>query len=292
VSATWSLLASGLGVLAAPGPYSLPWQLRPTTAGTGVRSDTCVASFESPSGSGGTTIASVLHGSFAVAPELAPFVRMAVVGSSEPGSAVGRASAVVNPAVGIVWAKPLGERFRTAVLAAATLPIGEGGGEAPSASAVAAAVSRGVPARSGMDNALFAVNYATGIAGAGIAWVEGGLTVQAEATVLHLVRVRNEDVSKESSRTNFTAGLHAGWFAVPWLSLGVEARAQVWLTTPAFVEADRSARETVTVAAGPRFHLDAGGLRWKPGVAYATALDDPLRSLRYHIVQVDLPVSF
>ena len=53
-----------------------------------------------------------------------------------------------------------------------------------------------------------------------------------------------------------------------------------------------AARDTTTVAIGPRFHFKAGGLWLRPGLSYAAALDSPAKDLGYHIVQLDVPVVF
>src|SRR5438270_3944779 len=70
-----------------PVPYSLPWQLRPVTVATVVRSDTSVAFYKA--GSAGSTLVSSLLGTFKLTPELAPLFRVAVVQNSEPGPTVG-----------------------------------------------------------------------------------------------------------------------------------------------------------------------------------------------------------
>ena len=62
-----------------------------------------------------------------------------------------------------------------------------------------------------MDNAMFAVNYMTGIVGAGFGFISNGFTAQVEATLFQLFRVRGNDMTAsapDSTRTNSTAGLH------------------------------------------------------------------------------------
>ena len=82
-----------------------------------------------------------------------------------------------------------------------------------------------------MDNSMFAVDYFTIFPGADLAYVAHGLTVQAEATLFQLTRVRGKDTvpGKDSSNTNLTAGLHVGYFVIPQFSVGVELRHQRWL---------------------------------------------------------------
>jgi hypothetical protein len=171
-----------------------------------------------------------------------------------------------------------------------------GGGDTPEAGALGAR-TKGPNARAQLDNALFAVNDFTVIPGLGAAWVRDGWTIQLEATLLQLTRVRGEAVQKEASKTNMTTGLHVGYFVLPYLSLGTELRYQRWLNAPFSVERDPSgaSRDAMTFALGPRFHLEVGSVGWlRPGIAYQRGLDRPLASaaLNYHIVQVDIPFVF
>jgi hypothetical protein len=280
-----------------PPPYSLPWQLRPVTAATVVRLDTSFAFYEAPAsskfaGETGETVASMLLLSYKVTPELAPMVRMAVVQNSEPGPTLNGAAAFVNPIIGVTYAKKLPGPFRLATFLATTLPVGMGGNKAAATSDIATAVNRGIQARSAMDNAMFAVNYMTGIVGLGGAYVANKLTVQAEATLLQLFRARNEQYAPESTRTNLTTGLHVGYFLASFMSLGAEYRYQRWLSTPNAVKANPAARDTSTIAIGPRFHWKAGTTWLRPGLSYATALDKPVSDSSYHMVQLDVPVVF
>jgi hypothetical protein len=205
----------------------------------------------------------------------------------------------VNPIVGATYAKKV-DSIRWAAFLGATIPLGQGGGDMPDAGA-AGANAAGIRARSAMDNAMFAVNYFTAIAGGGVAYVDHKLTIQLEATLLQLFRVRGENAaaSPDSARTNSTAGLHAGYFIIPMLSLGGELRYQRWLSTPTqLAMGTRSdfpgfAMDTWTVAIGPRAHFQVGkGMFLRPGIAYARGLDKPLTDASYNMVQVDVPFYF
>jgi hypothetical protein len=202
------------------------------------------------------------------------------------------ALSVVNPVVGGVYAmKPIPE-LRLAFFLGVALPLGQGGGNSPNPDR-AAATRSGVLARSAMDNAMFAVNDLVVIPGIGAAWVAGGFTLQLEVTVLQLTRVRGDEVQPDASRTNFTTGMHVGYFLLPELSLGAELRHQRWLSTPAAVEKDASLRDTTTFAVGPRVHLQLAEKLWlRPGIAYARGIDPPMTTSNYNIVQVDVPMVF
>jgi hypothetical protein len=288
-----SLLASTSahadGPTAPPPPTSLAWQLRPTAAGNVVRSDTAVAAYEAGDDSG-TTVVSSLLASYKVTPSLAPLLRVAIARNAPPMG--DGATSVSNPVVGVTWGQPLAPTIKLAVFGGIAVPIGTGGGNEPDA-AVAATNKAAMAARSAMDNALFAVNYTSPIAGVDVAYVANGLTVQAELTMIEAIRVRGDMKSPDSAITNMTSGLHVGYFPLPYLSVGADLRYQRYLTTPAVVKATPAARDNVSIAAGVRGHIKLGGKRWlRPGIAYARGLDDPMSGASYHVVQVDVPFAF
>ena len=277
-----------------PPPYSLPWQLRPVAAATVLRSDTSFAFYKNPKNEeeSGETVASTFLASYKLTPEFAPLVRFGIVQNSEPGDARGRATVFANPIVGATYARKISGPFKGAAFLGVALPLGMGGDKKAGVSDYASAVGRGVQARSAMDNAMFAVNYTTGIFGLGGAYIANKLTVQVEATLLQLFRTRNEDVNKDEKRTNFTSGLHVGYFLAPFVSLGAEYRYQRWLTDAEPVVANADARENQTIAIGPRFHFKAGTTWLRPGISYATAIDKPFKDSSYHMLQVDVPAVF
>jgi hypothetical protein len=274
----------------SPAPYSVPWQLRPAAAATVVRWDTALAFMEGADGSRGTTVASMLLGSYKLG-QFAPLVRVGLVNHSPPGGgAQGRS--LLNPVLGGSYLLPMGETMRLTLFLGLTAPVGTGGGNTPDA-AVAAANRAGILARSAMDNAMFAVNDFTVFPGVGFAYVAHGLSLQAEATVLQLTRVRGEDVQVDASRTNFTSGLSAGYFVLPTLSLATELRYQRWLSTPTAVADDPSLRHTLTVAGGARLHLELPQGPWlRPGLAYARGLNGPMARQKYNILQLDVVAAF
>lgn len=258
-----------------------------------VRSDTTIATYEKPGKEPGSpaegtyAVASMLLASYKVTPELAPFLRLGVVNTPD-------GTGVTNLATGATLAVPLGGAVRVAMFLGLAIPIGSGGGDAPDAK-VLGAVRSGVLNRSAMDNAMFAVNDLTVFPGIDIAYVAHGLTVQIEATFLALSRVQGEKAQKDASKTNFTTGLHVGYFFQPWLSAGAELRYQRWFGAPAAVAADATgdSRDNASFAIGPRGHFKVGSRVWlRPGIAYARGLDLPMSKANYNMVQIDLPVVF
>lgn len=286
-----------------PPPYSLPFQLRPVVAGNVIRSDTAIGFYENAkSGNSGSTIASMLLFSYKVAEGLAPLLRLGVVSNSPPDTKppsppAESGFAFLNPVVGATYALQPAKPLRVGLFLGLAAPIGSGGGNSPEAK-TRAALASGILTRSAMDNAMFAVNYFTVFPGVGVAFVEGGFTAQAEATLLQLTRVRGDKVDTDTSRTNFTAGLHVGYFLIPQLSLGAELRHQRWLSTPNSIKADDALRDNTTVAFGPRFHIQLQDKMWlRPGVSVALPLDNPMRdnatgNTKYKIVQIDVPFAF
>jgi opacity protein-like surface antigen len=284
-----------------PPPYSLPWQLRPAAAANVIRSDTTFASYDPALGDQdrGFTIASMLLGSYKITADLAVMARVGLVSNSPPDSAntLESSTLFLNPVLGATYVITPVPSLRIAPFLGVAFPLGGGGGDSPEPSD-AQALGRGVLARSAMDNAMFATNYLTPFPGVGIAWVQSGLTVQAEVTLLQLMRVRGSDHpadSKDSSRTNLTTGLHVGYFVVPQLSIGAEWRYQRFLKNQAIDDLpDGDTRvDNMTVAIGPRVHIQLAETTWlRPGIAYAMALDDPMDADEYRIVQLDVPVAF
>jgi hypothetical protein len=291
----------------------LPWQLRPVVVGNVVRSDTAFAFYKDAAGKkSGSTVASMLLASYKVTESFAPMVRVGVVSNSPPDSFVAPAtkpvdSAVnfINPVIGGTYAIKPAKPLRLAFFLGVTVPVGSGGGDDAKPEKIAANAA-GIRARSAMDNAMFAVNDFTIFPGVDFAYVAGGFTAQIEATVLQLTRVKGDKQpamglpkNPDKSKTNFTMGVHVGYFLTPFLSVGAEWRHQRWLSTPKSVETDEASmnpqgtRDTSTFAVGPRFHFKLSDSVWfRPGVAFAMATDSPMEKAEYKIVQLDLPIAF
>jgi hypothetical protein len=293
-----------------PPPYSLPWQLRPVVAGNVVRSDTALAFYKHPTnGNSGATVASTLLVSYKVLENLAPLIRIGLVSSSPPDNPMAMpppesATGFLNPVVGATYGLKFGPTLKLGLFLGLTVPVGSGGGDDAEPEAKAANLA-GIPARSAMDNAMFAVNDFVVFPGVGFAYTNAGFTAQVEATLLQLTQVRGSTgmgkAQLDDSRTNFTTGIHVGYFIIPMLSVGGDLRHQRWLSTPKAVEADEAlpddtqlgVRDTTTFAVGPRFHFKLSESVWfRPGVAFAMPLDDPMKKSKYKIVQLDLPVAF
>jgi hypothetical protein len=288
-----------------PPPYSLPWQLRPVTAGNVIRSDTAISFSENAAKQSAATTVTTLLASYKVLPKLAAIVRLGYVhfepGEGLPAKAL-TGNAFVNPLIAANYQLDLKPGLRMGLFMGMTIPIGQGGDPTADAdaAATAAAAAAGVYGRAGMDNSLFAVNYLALAPGTGIAYTTHGFTAQLEATLFQLFRVRNKDlknakgvaVDPDEKRTNMTAGLHLGYFLIPQLSVGTDFRMQRWLSTPAAVDKDPTKREQLTFAAGLRGHFKFGTKWLRPGISYGMGFDDPMSAQKYKMVQIDVPFVF
>jgi hypothetical protein len=284
--------------------YSLPWQLRPVTIGNLARVDSVAAVFNDANANLDGAVATVVTASYQIDRNWAPMVRLSFVGNDAPGEATD-GSTFANPLVGATYARAFGS-YRLALFGATTLPVGTGGGDAPNlrAAKTNAASSTARPA----EAAMFAVNYKTAIAGADFAYVNHGFTAQAEATLLHFVRVRGDDGvgATDSFRTEAAVGLHLGYFIGSHFSLGSDLHHRRWLSRPTTLSPATGARvalsdanmASTTVAIGPRFHFSVGKQGWiRPGISFVRGLDSrgwgaPLLTAQTTAVQVDIPVSF
>lgn len=273
----------------ADAPLSLAWNLRSPVPGSTVRLDSVAATFVDKDVRG-ETYASTFTFAYKIFPRFAPLVRVTSF-FNEPATGP-KAGGVSNPVVGVVWGPPVHGALKVAVFAGVALPLGSGGGNDGTPARIAAEKAAAL-ARSAMDNSMFAVNDLTPTVGVDLAYVDHGLTLQAEATLFELFRMRGEAVQSDEYKTNFTTGAHVGYFLVSWLAASAELRYQRYLTTPAAVAMNPAARDNLTVAAGLRFlfKLDAHHVL-RPGVSVARALDQPLSDRTYEIVQLDLPFSF
>src|SRR5258708_25758594 len=111
-----------------PSPYSLPFQLRPVTASTAVRSDTSFASYENAKAQGGFAVVSELLGAFRIpgtgeAPGtgLAPLAKLTAVGDSPPANGTG-GSAFVNPLLRAAYALKLDSGSRASAVLGFPIP--------------------------------------------------------------------------------------------------------------------------------------------------------------------------
>jgi hypothetical protein len=283
---------------AKPLLYSNGWQLRPLQAPTGARLDTIVGFYRDPQSGGGRTLVSFLT-AMARVPGTGPahlgldlLVRAGYVTDSPP---VGKAgSAFTNVLVGSTYSMRLPHELLLNFLLGVALPVGTGSGNGAAMEDILAR-QHGAAARSGFDVTM-ATNDVGIVPGVGVGWVSRGWTLQLEATLAQLFRVRGEARQPEARRTNSVLAVHAGYFVLPSLSVGTELRYNRWLAPPLAVEADKTGAsyDNTTVALGLRFHVRFASGWLRPGIAYVRALDEPLAASvpDLQVIQIDVPYVF
>ena len=297
-----------------PAPYSPPFKMRPVVPLNVILVESTLAKYENPAGQGGLTYVQQFLGAYKVTKEINVLARIGFVQDTAPspdGAPVtDSGAAFMNPVVGGAYNTKIGSDFKVGGFLGVALPLGGGGGDGTDLNKFAKnARGKGIPARASMDNAMFAVNDLVVFPGVGFAYVAHGLTVQAEATVLQLMRTRGEKDQLEKSKTNFTSGLHVGYFVIPQLSFGAELHYQRWLNAPIGVEKAEDvdegartyaqkltagARDQATWQVGPRAHFKVGDVWIRPGIGYERGIDFPMSSAaqNYHNVQLHIPIIF
>jgi len=278
-------------------PYSLPWQLRPVLPMTMARLDTSFAFY----GVNGSSIVSFASGSYKIIRQVSVFAKLGVAENSPPpsnpsGSSAGTTNEggfnFLNPTLGGQLGFWPAKSLKLGVSLGVTLPVG-GGGSTADAGAKETNF-RGMLARSGFDNAHFMVDYFAVLPGVDLALVTHNLTLQGELNLGVLMKVRGLQTQK-SSATDFSMGLHAGYFLFPFLSAGLDLRYQTWLGKPSYVANDTTGtlRDNFTIGVGPRFHVKLSeNLVFRPGASLSFGFDNPMSGSSYKIVQLDLPFVF
>jgi hypothetical protein len=270
-------------------PYVPPFQLRGVVPKSGVRLDTILGLYSTPTGNAQVTVM-LASAQWRVAEPLALQVRWGI-DTNQTGNDNSRMG-IVNPTLGALLGVPIGRDFRFAMSIAVGAPLATGGGDAPDPNHVALQREAAL-ARSAMDNVSFAVNDIGFPSGLSFAFIRGGVTAQLDATVIPSIRVTGASAQPDDSKVNSTFGFFLGYLFVREVSIGGELRYQRFLTTPVAVERDPSARDNLTMAIGPRFHFEMADAIWvRPGVSYGRGLRGPSEQQSFQMVQLDVPFSF
>ncbi len=280
-----------------PAPYALPWQLRPMAIANVLRLDATPSTYRDKNDQKGFVTTSVLTGSRALTKEVMAVVRLTAI-VNRPFDSTADASNLANPAFGLVRVSKLNPQLKLGLFLGVTAPVGSGGSSKPNKFRQAANPV-GAMSRAGMDNTLFAVNYTALIPGVGLAYNAHKLTVQGEATLFALARVRGSGVDKDAFRLNSTAGLSLGYTFAPSIAAIAELHYQRWLINDTVDAAAEPARQNLSVMAGPRFTIKTSQLTLRPGIALGVGLAGAIANNSYtspiHSVTtvfVDVPVIF
>src|SRR4051794_15068924 len=135
-------------------PYTQPFQLRSLIPKSGVRLDTVLGLYRTPTNSAQVTVM-FLSAQWRVAEPLALQLRWGL-DSNQTGNDNTR-TGMVNPTLGALVGVPIGRDFRFALSIAIGAPVATGGGDEPDPNAVALQ-KQAMLARSAMDNVTFSVN--------------------------------------------------------------------------------------------------------------------------------------
>ena len=272
--------------------YALPWTMRPAIAPTLARIESSVGARND-----GVAAVTLLTVGAAILPtRLGVYVRWGAAHATLAPNHV-PAGAATNPLLMALYTPELTRGLRLSAFAAVTIPVGAGGGNAPQALS-ASTIATGVPTRSAMDNALFAVNYCTPIAGLGVAWMRAGWTLQLEVTVLQLLRVRGENhrSATDAMRTNFTAGASVGYLLHRYVTASAELHYQRWLSAPNLLQPASGPAPSVDQAS---FELGVRGnlalsptLLVRPGISFGMGFNGAMADREYKVVHFDLPLTF
>lgn len=274
----------------APPPYAVPFTLRPAIAPQVIRLDTTVDASHD-----GVALVPTLTAAIRALPDLSPMVRIGM--TSWFPSAGGDRSVFLSPLLGALYTPDAGHGLRPAFFAAVTLPLGSGEGS-PAPADDSAALAAGRRGRASLDNALFATNYTVLIAGAGLAWLYEGLTIQLDLTLLHGIGSRAPVTSPYDDFTNVVASLWVAYTITPWLMVGAELRHQHFLDMPRAIAAAQTPtmpqqEYQTSLGGGVRVRIPIAGRVALPlGVSYTRGLDGWMWARDNNIVQIDLPLVF
>jgi hypothetical protein len=259
--------------------------LRPAIAPTVVRSDSTYA----PAKLNDTFVSTLLAG-YRFVPNVGLYAKLAYVHNNPEKGPSG--NTLSNPLIFGLFTPELLKGLRLPISLGVALPLGGGGGN-DFDKVHKAAQAQAVFARSGLENALYAVNFTTLTEGIGLAWIRDRLTLQAEATFFQSFRSRGDKVEKDKFRANSTYGFHAGYAVLDMLTLSAEIRYQRWLSDAQPVTVAAVNRDTLTIGGGARFNLPLGKITLRPGFAVFTPLDDPMRKAGMNrLFTFDLPILF
>lgn len=276
-------------------PYALPWTMRPAIAPTLVRVESSIG-FRND----GVAAATLFTGGYAIVPtKLGVYARWGVTNSvlstpNAPATHEIPTGAATNPLLMALYTPELTKGLRLSVFAAATIPIGTGGGNTPQP-LTASSIATGIPTRSSMDNALFAVNYFTPIAGLGLAFLRWGFTFQVEATVLQLIRVRGEAHRSASDefRTNFTVGASVGYWLHRYLTASAELHYQHWLSAPNLLATPNTHAGQASFEVGLRTNLPLSPtVLARPGLSFGMGIGGAMADRDYKVLHLDVPFTF
>jgi hypothetical protein len=254
------------------------------TATTSVSLDRATIWQDTPPQTTGLTVFSASHdfGSVSV------FARLGIVDDRSAGES--RAWGVSNPAVGAIFKTRWGGHLQLALLAGTTVPVGSGGGDAPTHPDALQAMLNGTD----WGGPMFGPNHLDVFEGFRLTATVERLTLRLRSTLHPALRVRATKTDRLGPRVIFTSsGLFAGYTPLAWLSIFGELAETRFLNRPAFLGADPAGRSDHYAVAGLALDFPVGGVRHlQPTISFARAIDAPKRKRAFRLAEIELQFSF
>jgi hypothetical protein len=232
-----------------------------------------------------STLMTVLSASYAWTSSFSTFARLGSVYNASTG--LESAAGLANPALGVTVQLALNKNFTIGGLSGVTIPVGSGGGNAPSPAALRAWTNS-----IDWGGAMFAVNHVDIFNGVHAQYSLDRLTVQFDCTLHELLRVRGQETDPIGAAATVTGTTATVSYAVlPQLAFSTAlSETRVW-NTPTYVVIDPNSRVDYFFSAGVSTDVKIGRTDVTPGIVYARALDLPLSGQGFQVAELDLGFS-
>ncbi|MDP9034976.1 MAG: hypothetical protein M3O50_09220 [Myxococcota bacterium] len=231
-----------------------------------------------------TTLMTIFTASFAWTDAFSTFVRVGSVVNSSPG--LRDATELSNGAAGLALELHVTKHLTLGGQSGATIPFGTGGGDAASPGEVRAWVNC-------IDwDTMFAMNHVDVFNGLRMAYELSPFTLSVESVLHELLRVRganNDPVGSGATITGTSASL--SYAVLPALSLSTGlSETRVW-NAPDFVRLDANSRADYFLSGAVSTTLKLHNAELRPALIYARALDPPLSTMGFQVIQLDFAFS-
>jgi hypothetical protein len=230
----------------------------------------------------------VLTGSYDLNSSWTLFGRIGMVG--DRSTIHPRAWGFANPSVGATVAWDLVAHLRLGLILGTTVPIGSGGGDGAAHSDPLRAMLNGTD----WGGPMFGPNHLDVFEGFTLVARPGRFTLRLKSTLHPAIRVRAPKTDGLGPRVIFTSsGLMASYSMADKLSVFAEFAETRVLNRPVFLDPDPSYRSDHYGIAGVAADFRRGATtRLQPTLIYARAVDAPKSGRHFHLLELDLQVSF
>jgi hypothetical protein len=234
---------------------------------------------------GESTLMTILGGSYAWNPSFSTFARVGALYNASTG--LESAVDVANPMLGATAQFEVAKDLVLGGQAGFTVPVGTGGGDAPSAAAL-----RGWLNSIDWGGVMFAPNHFDLFAGARATYTLRRCSFQLESVLYELLRVRGAKADPVGASVTLTGTTATMAYAVlPQLSLSTAiSETRVW-NTPTYVASNPDSRVDYFFIAGATTTLKVARTDVSWTLLYARALDLPLSGQRFQVAELDLGFS-